>query len=57
MPNPLVSVIIPVYNAARFLPDAVASVIVFCELRYSSTGCGSSFATDPSDISSTCPDY
>jgi glycosyltransferase involved in cell wall biosynthesis len=26
MPNPLVSVIIPAYNAARFLPDAVASV-------------------------------
>jgi glycosyltransferase involved in cell wall biosynthesis len=26
MPNPLVSVIIPAYNAARFLPNAVASV-------------------------------
>ncbi len=26
VPNPLVSVIIPVYNAAHFLPDAVASV-------------------------------
>jgi glycosyltransferase involved in cell wall biosynthesis len=25
-PNPLISVIIPAYNAARFLPDAVASI-------------------------------
>src|ERR1700682_4446766 len=26
MPNPLVSIIIPVYNAAHFLPQAMASI-------------------------------